>query len=410
VHRDENRETLVGRLALRVDRALSDRVVVYGSLPPKGRDLDLLARPPEAHSIAEELTAAGLERLRGEWFAFADCTAAGIDVVPAADWGLPADELHALFEEARPIDGFKWLVRPSPAHTLLIVARVGFAEKRRDRVARALAEDPYAWDGAARRAAAWRQSRRLERLRAAYGAGPRRRPRRPRAVSVVAFSGLDGAGKSAQALELRTALRQLGRDAEVIWMPFGNNPSVQALSASARRALRLGGALGPIGRLDRATAAGESLVAVPATGARPSTPPALVAHVWVGVVALANALAHRRAVLRHAASGRVVIFDRYTLDSIVRLRFLYGHARDLRLQRWLIEALSPRAARSFLLDVPPAVALQRKQDQWTLADLSRQHELYAAEAARLGVRRVDGTRPMAEVCAEIARDVWKELG
>ena len=38
-----------------IDAALADRVLIYGSLPPQGRDLDLLAREPEERAIGKIL-------------------------------------------------------------------------------------------------------------------------------------------------------------------------------------------------------------------------------------------------------------------------------------------------------------------------------------------------------------------
>jgi len=62
--------------------------------------------------------------------------------------------------------------------------------------------------------------------------------------------------------------------------------------------------------------------------------------------------------------------------------------------------------RAYLIDVPAEVAYARRAEQYSLEELARQAELYRAEAERLGVRRLDGSRPREELCEEIARDVW----
>ena len=104
-----------------------------------------------------------------------------------------------------------------------------------------------------------------------------------------------------------------------------------------------------------------------------------------------------------------MIFDRYTLDSIVRLRYLYGDRERFPFQAFLIKAVSPRPLRSFLLDVRPETALERKDDRWSLEALRRQSELYREEAERLGVPRIDGEQPRDALCAQIALEVWRTL-
>src|SRR4051794_36668670 len=86
---------------------------------------------------------------------------------------------------------------------------------------------------AERAAPAWRAD--LRRLR------PRRPPPRflrRRRPAVIAFSGLDGSGKSSQTAAAREALVRLGHEAEVVWLPITANPSVWRLSAIARQVVR----------------------------------------------------------------------------------------------------------------------------------------------------------------------------
>lgn len=369
-----------------VDDAAAGPVVVIGSLPPEGRDLDVLVRPGDERAIAARLEAAGLANSGREWVAFEGCTAFGVELVPEEGWGLPPGEADALFAEARPIAGFAHLVRPAPHHQLLVLARIGLTGKRMARLRAALAEDPAAWSHAQERAAAW-------------GVTLRDRPRRPRPRlrprRVVALSGLDGAGKSSQAEALAAALARLGYDAEPVWVPLASNRAVEGVSSAARRVLRAVRRVPGASGAHRRAEAGESLVA--GRGAGP------LARVWVTYVALANALAHRRLARR----GRVAIFDRYVLDSDVRIAELWG--RRFPLARRLLRALSPRPVCAFLLEVAPETAFARKQDRWSLEELQRQAAAYRDEAAELGVVRLDGERPRDELCAQIAEAVWRAL-
>jgi len=394
-----------------VDRAAGGRVLVFGSLPPVGRDLDLLVRPAEEESVARALAQEGFVSRGVERVVFKGCSAYTVDLVPAGRWGLPAHELDALFADAQPVEGFENLARPSARHQLLVLARIGFSEKRRARIDAALAEDPDAWTRARESAPAWNAGQTLSRLQARYEGRALSRPRlRRRRGFVVALSGLDGAGKSGQAEALRAALEQLGHPSAVEWLPLADSRSIAVLSSLARRTLGLVRVLPPFRRLSATTGTGGSLLAAPDGEAPPAGPARRLAlGVWTTMIVLSNALAQRRAAKRHVRRGRVAVFDRYTLDSLVRLRTVWGD-RKFGLQRWLLRTLPPRPLCAFLLDVAPETAIARKQDQWDLESLRRQADRYREEAEELGVRRLDGERPRDELCAEIAETVWELLG
>jgi thymidylate kinase len=376
-----------------VDEAAVGRIVVLGSLPPDGRDLDLLLRADDRRAVSERLAAEGFIASGADWVRFSGCSAFVVDLVAAESYGVPEAELRTLFDEALPIEGLERVVRPAPRDALLLLARMGVTAKRVGRVAAALAEDPDALVKAREAAPRWGVD--LRRLH------PRRRlVRRPRRRAVIALSGLDGSGKSSQAAAAREALYRLGYDVDAVWLPLASNQAVARASAVVRAVLRrlrwLPGARG----LDRRAATGESFLAAPG-GADRSV---LVTRLWVTYIALANALSHRRLARR----ADVVVFDRYVLDSIVRMRSVW--ASRFAVATWVLRRLSPSPRLAFLLDVPPEAALERKQDQWSLDALRRQRELYLEEAERLGVSVLDGTRPREELCAEIAGTSWRVLG
>ncbi len=115
-------------------------------------------------------------------------------------------------------------------------------------------------------------------------------------------------------------------------------------------------------------------------------------------------------IARHARHGRVVIYDRYALDSTVQLRFRYGAAGRFAVQRGLIRLLAPKPVAAFYLEIPAETSLGRKDDRWTLTDLEKQASLYGAEYGQSAVVRLDGLRPREELAAEIAEAVWRALG
>lgn len=125
-------------------------------------------------------------------------------------------------------------------------------------------------------------------------------------------------------------------------------------------------------------------------------------------MALVNVYSLRKTLLRSFGRGRVVIFDRYTLDSAVRLQHWYGVSLSSRLVIRLIYLLNKRPLRAYFLDVPPRVAFDRKPE-WELHDFECRATFYDDDYARLGVRRLDGTRPREDLFAEIASDVWGAL-
>jgi thymidylate kinase len=430
-------------LAESIDRLLEAPVLVFGSLPPAGRDLDLLARADEEEALSVWLEREGFLERGGEWVRFHDCGVESLDLVPTSAWGLPGAAASELFDEALPIPGFKRLVRPAPRHLLLILAR-RLAEgngrtpyKHRKRIADALSEDASAWEGARASAGDWKVERALGALDRAYHSGrgvsrvarasalaewpfgqgrtraralvrgwlEARRAEQLRRGQLITFSGLDGAGKSSQAEALKDALEQLGWATSMQWVrlewtTLWENRWLGIIGWPARASLGLlAGA--------RRSPDGDAPPALTPTAVRERS--GFVSNVWVTVVALAHASAQRGEVRSHLRRGVVVICDRYTLDAAAHLRFRYGERRPFRFQIGLVHRFSPRPLRAYFVDVPAETAYARKAEQYSLEELARQAQLYREEAPVLGVRKLDGRRPREELCAEIAEDVWRAL-
>jgi thymidylate kinase len=467
----DDRQTPAGAVPafVSIDRALSRRVLVYGSLPPHGRDLDLLARAPERRAIEARLAAAGFSTREDEWARFADCSVEVVELSDPASWELPEDELEALFAEGPPLDGCERLVRPAPHHSLLILARRlaassdgGLDEKRRARLEQSCAEDGRAWERARERAERWQAQAALAALEHAYahGAVPadmrsaarqerRRRRRKARSAPrrllgatrdlarrapgrgrVVALSGLDGAGKSSQAADLAQTLERLGFDAIVVRTRISWEDWLWRLVPPVKRAIALPvKALTTVRSLARRRPARpaasetqtESFSAGPQAPAATASPEAehdavrrlressnLLTDAWTLVIALANAWSQWRLMYRQLARGGIVVCDRYTLDSIVAMRYAYGSERPLGPLRAALAALYPKPVRAYFLDVSPQTALERK-GEWGEEWLRSHRELYLQECPRMGVTVLDGEKPREEICAQIAREVWLSI-
>jgi thymidylate kinase len=451
-------ELTVLDLARAIDGCLHERVLVFGSHPDHGTDLDLLARAPELSLIARCLTRAGFARRGLTWARFSGCTVLSVDLVPVERWGLGDAALRALFVEAVPLNGFSSLVLPSPHHQILItarkVARAGgmLDERSRARVQAALSRDAGAlrladqcapmwnavvamrllrtlWRGPGGNARVLKTAALLEFARSiARTPGGRRRALRAlgrRRPAIVAFSGIDGAGKSSQASALQASLSQLGVESFVVWPPAQNvlfqmSPPIKGLLRTALERLGRpghvaaaevgtsaapGGGVGSADSSSRGTATDD---AEPYFPDLPSQRP-LVMQLLATVVALVQVLSFRRGARSAPGGTRVVIFDRYVLDAIVYVRHRWGHGHSLRWQCRLIQALASEPLGAYLLDVAPETAYARKRD-FPLENLQGRANLYREHWPALGVRRLDGERPRGELCEEIAREVWSLLG
>jgi len=420
-------------LALLVEAAVIERVVVVGSPPHDARDLDVLAHPGAMRQLEETLAAAGFDQRGHTWARFGSGRAEVVDLLPAAGCGLPAPAVDALFDQAVPLPGFRYVCLPAAHHVLLLLAwRLGptpgrLSVRRAARVDAAIAADPAAWAAAAGEASVWAAGEGLAALRsvhAGHGSSPVRPPRplrararlaRRRRGRLVALSGLDGAGKSTLARALAEALGVLGYDARVEWTRITYNPSLDVIARPVKRALAAvtRARPSPGGASVSSTAAYPPPVGGSVPGLAVGSSPAmelrrrsrLVDRVWVTIVALANAWSLGPGTRRHLRRGQMVIRDRYVLDSTVGLFDRYGSSH-----RWparLIGWLTPRPACAFYLDVRAETALARKPEEWDLAALARHRASYLEWAPVLGASVIDADRPWAEVFAEVATLVWR---
>ena len=417
-----------------IDSAITGLVLVVGSPPPGGRDLDLLARRTEHDAISHWLGAHDFVERRHLWARFDGRSAEGVELFCTDDWFARSCDSSILFQDVEPIAGFGHLIRPGPAVVLLLAARGivvrrgHLTEKSRARIARALQRSPDAWRTAERQAPALGLLGALHLLRRSYeadhraarsaraaglaatvlGGGTvrakgkvllsvRRRKQRP---STVSFSGLDGAGKSTQVDLLQEALGAVGINSTAQWAPF----------ASARRLRPLCAMLDRLsGRPPSAAASLDSPIPDPwlPEGCRDSP---LRAQAWVGAVALYNALKQWRHVLRPRPGVDVLLFDRFTPDVSVKLKFHYEYRRhlDVRWQRALFASLSPKPDVGFLLAIPPEVAHNRVHE-WDPSELAVMSAAYEEQVGPFQLTRLDGTDQPQELSRRIARTVWEAL-
>lgn len=412
-----------------IDAVATRRVLISGSPPPGGRDLDLIADPVDYAAISSWLRRGGFICWGHRWARFGDPGPYGVELSSTERWRTARADTSSLFVDAEPIPGFHHLVMPSPAVVLLLAARGtvtrrgALTPKARRRVADALARDPHAWEVAERMAGPLGMVGAVRLLRRAYGSrtplrpaartaglaavllgsGPvaaktrvllQAKPRRLR-PAVVSFSGLDGSGKSTQVGRLTEQLDQLGVSTVDHWAGFKNAAKLRVRFPILDQPLRTNTANGP---------SRDPLIPHALHGSRVGT------AAWGYVVVLVNCAYLWRFVLRRPQGTRLLIFDRFSPDTMVKLELRFARMRgiDIRGQRKVFELMSPRPDVGFLVDVPSDIAYGRRQEQ-TPQELADMAELYQEQVLRYRLHRLDGTRPVDALAKEIVSTVWRGL-
>ncbi len=233
------------------------------------------------------------------------------------------------------------------------------------------------------------------------------RARVPRGA-VVALSGLDGAGKSTQGEALVQALNARGFDAVVCWQRLSYDDGLKRLTAPIRFLLRLALRLRPsiVPPAEDSLAGGGVLpefAVLPehAAARRLRERMPRVSALWVTLVALSHAVSVRRETLREVRQGRIVVRDRYLLDSLVHLQDRYARVGDVDRQAALLRRLTPSPVCALYLDVSAQEAYRRTPEEYTVDRLAAHRTAYLEQAARLGVLVVDAERPVDVIAAQV---------
>ncbi|MDQ1695189.1 MAG: hypothetical protein QOJ03_542, partial [Frankiaceae bacterium] len=348
-------------IARALDTQLTDTVLVTGRQVPGSADLELVVRPAARARVAEALSSLGFAQRGRTWARFRSCDADVVTVHELDPGRLPAEELERLEHDAVPVDGcarLRWLATPDE---LLVLARrlsielIDATQDRRRLLHQTLVSEPSAWVDAAMRAELWQLPGAVRIARDAFdgarpiGARERRELARETgkalpaaATGVIALSGLDGSGKSTQAHALGATLLKLGYDVSVEWTRLSFDASLDVVAAPVKALLSLRGR-GLRARRSEAGAgpdpATQPTADVEARGLRGRS--RVVNQTWTGVVATANGMTQRRTTRAQLDANRVVIRDRYVLDSVVQLHSVYGTRHDVSRQARLVESLSP---------------------------------------------------------------------
>jgi thymidylate kinase len=246
----------------------------------------------------------------------------------------------------------------------------------------------------------WRRGRSWARFHIAH-----RSPERGRLEdggAVVAIVGGDGAGKSTVVGSLT---EWLSRDVSVVAMHLGR-PARSATSVVIRRLWSLRGAR-------------SSNASTPSLDAPPAAPrPTATARMAWYVLTARDRFRSARAARRLAASGTVVICDRYPLPGVIRQMDgpMLGRAGD----RSLLARALARRERSYydrisppdlivVLRLDPDVAVRRRPDETPAFVRARSAEVWNAPWDEARVAVVDASRPLEDVVRRVRLDVWRGL-
>jgi thymidylate kinase len=206
---------------------------------------------------------------------------------------------------------------------------------------------------------------------------------------LIAFSGVDGSGKSTQVKLLQERFRGLHKNTKRVWCRWRPITSLPLLTILRR----LGYA-----EVHPTSSIGFVETRIPRNGG--------LAFLWSTLTQIDNFVKTGTMVVIPLMLGRTVICDRYVLDLMVEgMADLKDQPGRTRLGYKLLRFL-PRPQQAFLVRVDPSVAFERKPDMPTLSHFRARAELYNELAHDFGVVVLDGTLSPEAIHDEI----WRRIG
>jgi dTMP kinase len=202
---------------------------------------------------------------------------------------------------------------------------------------------------------------------------------------IIVFTGMDGSGKSLQAKALSGSLEDLGFQSHYVWSrwsPFLLKP----LIGLGRKLMgRRGGSEDERYKRFR-------------QGKRKMFQRPMLAQIWKILACLDYSLQVLFKIGLRSKGRKIIVCDRYVHDLLVDLGTNFGYDNEQIAQLWKSRLLYlfPRPDLVFLLDLPPEVAFERKEDV-PLSYLRDRRALYQGMGKLQGVELVDATADIEEL-------------
>jgi thymidylate kinase len=209
---------------------------------------------------------------------------------------------------------------------------------------------------------------------------------------LIAFSGIDGAGKSTQIGLLIDELKRRGEKPVYYWSRGGYTGPFLALKSGLRKIL--GKRLPSAGRSDSREKAFQG---------------PFVLSLWLALAMADLILVYGVYIRFLSLTGKVVLADRYLWDTWVDFRLNFPESRFDQGLLWRVLCwVSPKPDRAFLFIVPVEEALRRsalKDEPFpdSAAVLSKRLELYTTALTETIWHRIDGLQPVAAIQKEIQK-------